>query len=112
MNRLTRLIVVTAALCFFFGGITSVCRAGADFNGDWLTDWGLMNLAQKSYRVVGEYESHQNGQVVIGALKGFWIQPGEKGEFGFRLSSDGSSFTGRWRHGMSGEWGAWSGKKR
>ena len=89
------------------------------WQGTWQTNWGQMIIAQNSNSITGTYE-HDNGKIkgtITGnKITGTWseaptyLAPKDSGEFEFTLSSDGKSFTGRWRYGNKGDWQAgWDG---
>jgi hypothetical protein len=91
------------------------------WNGDWQTKWGKMVIVQTGNEVTGTYE-HDNGKikgVIVGdKIIGTWseaptyLPPNDAGEFEMILSSDGQSFTGRWRYGTTGRWeGGWNGNR-
>lgn len=92
-----------------------------NWTGTWDTTWGKMYLVQVGNMVIGYYE-HDNGKVagkvIDNKLIGIWLEapsyspPKDGGEFELTLSPDGTSFTGRWRYGNSGDWNTdWEGKK-
>jgi hypothetical protein len=94
---------------------------GCSFTGTWNTDWGKMTLTQSGSQVTGTYE-HDNGRftgtVQGSTVRGTWSEgpsyspPNDGGDAEFTLSSDCKSFSGRWRYGTTGAWGAsasWSG---
>ena len=102
-------------------GYKELPREVADFQGVWNTGWGKMILTQSGTNVTGTY-THQDGKIkgiVKGnILTGKWSEapsysePQDAGDVELELSEDGSSFSGRWRYGSSGEWdGVWTGTR-
>ncbi|MBC8275717.1 MAG: hypothetical protein H8E40_12215 [Chloroflexi bacterium] len=92
------------------------------WTGKWESEeWGTMDLTQTGSSVTGTYTWDQgkiDGTVNGDILGGTWSEepsyapPTDAGDFEFTLSSDGNSFTGKWRYGSSGEWdGDWSGER-
>ena len=90
--------------------------------GTWESEqWGTMQLVQDGNRVTGEYEWDEgkiDGMINGNMLTGTWSEkpsyqpPDDAGDFKFSLSKDGTSFTGEWRYGSTGDWqGSWNGKK-
>ena len=81
--------------------------------GQWQSTWGSVSITQNGNNISGTYE-HDNGRIVgtvIGnKIVGTWSEgptftaPNDAGEFEFTLSTDGNSFSGRWRYGSSGAW--------
>lgn len=91
------------------------------WKGEWETNWGNMVLEQNSSLVTGTYTHDSgkiNGTVSGNVLKGTWSEapsytaPRDAGEIEFAMSADGKSFSGKWRYGSEGDWGAWEGGKR
>lgn len=95
--------------------------SGCSFTGKWNTDWGPLTLTQSGSQVTGTYE-HDNGRfsgtVQGSTVRGTWSEapsyapPNDAGDAEFTLGSDCRTFTGRWRYGTTGAWGAsasWSG---
>lgn len=91
------------------------------WNGTWQTKWGKMVIVQNGNQITGTYE-HDNGKIkgVINGnkLTGTWseaptfLPPNDSGEFEMILSSDGKSFTGKWRYGTTGKWEiGWNGNR-
>lgn len=91
------------------------------WNGNWQTKWGKMKITQNRNQITGTYE-HDNGKIkgVISGNKmtGTWsegptyLPPYDSGEFEMILSSDGKSFTGKWRYGKTGKWEeGWNGNR-
>jgi hypothetical protein len=79
-----------------------------------------MELTQSDGTVTGTYEVNQGkieGTVQGNKLIGTWSEPpsyappDEAGDIEFTLSSDGNSFSGRFRYGSSGDWGVWNGTR-
>jgi hypothetical protein len=92
------------------------------WTGKWESkEWGTMELTQTGSSVAGDYTWDQgkiDGTVNGDVLRGTWSEapsyapPTDAGDFEFTLSSDGNSFTGKWRYGSSGEWeGDWTGER-
>ena len=92
------------------------------WTGTWETEqWGTMQLVQEGNRVTGEYDwdgGKIDGMINGNMLTDTWSEepsykpPDDAGDFKFSLSEDGTSFTGQWRYGSTGDWqGSWNGKK-
>jgi hypothetical protein len=92
------------------------------WTGKWESaEWGTMELTQTGNSVTGIYtwdEGRIDGTVNGNVLSGTWSEapsytpPDDAGDFEFSLSSDGNSFTGKWRYGSSGDWeGDWTGER-
>jgi hypothetical protein len=94
-------------------------RAGAevqDFSGVWNTSFGLMRLIQKDTTVTGCYsyagQAEVTGQVKAGVLQFTYTEStGDKGSGEFKLSADGSGFTGTWKTTDGKQGGAWQGTR-
>lgn len=94
----------------------------ANWSGVWSTNWGRMELQQVGDRVTGHYTHDRgriNAKIVGNQLIGKWSEadtyhpPNDAGDIEFTLSSDGRSFTGKWRYGSSGSWSdGWTGEKQ
>ncbi|MBN1150369.1 hypothetical protein JXA84_03995 [candidate division WOR-3 bacterium] len=88
--------------------------SGADFSGRWQTTYGVMILEQEGQKVTGGY--FFNGYCPIegevnswGRLVFRYNEPTTSGEGWFELSSDGDSFTGKWREDGKSLWYDWNG---
>jgi hypothetical protein len=92
------------------------------WTGKWESaQWGTMELTQTGNSVTGIYswdEGRIDGTVSGNVLRGTWSEApsyaplDDAGDFEFALSSDGNSFTGKWRYGSSGDWeGDWNGER-
>jgi hypothetical protein len=87
-------------------GASSRGRAGNTWTGTWSTNFNEMRLVQTGGTVEGRYDyddGHLTGTVSGNVLKGRWDeaptrQGPDAGPFEFKLSADGRSFTGTWRH--------------
>ena len=100
-------------------------QAVFDWSGTWDTNWGTMYLTQSLGKVTGTYEyddgriegyisKNLSGNMVAGTWSEYpsYKPPDDAGDIEFAVSPDGSSFTGRWRYGASGDWnGDWSGTR-
>jgi hypothetical protein len=94
---------------------------GTTFAGKWDTTYGIMTLTVNNNIVTGTYEEGDgmiSGTVRGNTLTAVWTElptrfpPDDAGDLAFTLSSDGSSFTGKWRYGSSGEdWESWDGTR-
>jgi hypothetical protein len=119
MTLLLAVILVVGVAC---SGVTPNNSGDNIWAGKWDTEqWGEMTLQQNGSKVTGEYEwdgGKITGTVSGNMLKGTWseaptYQPeNDAGDFEFTISSDGNSFSGRWRYGYSGDWdGDWDGER-
>ncbi len=91
------------------------------WQGEWDTNWGKMVLVQNGPNITGTY-TYDNGKItgkVSGnTMIGTWAEapsyapPSDAGDIEFTMSSDGKSFSGKWRYGSEGNWGNWEGGKR
>ena len=127
--RLLSSMLVLVAILLSLGCVTGCTQqAGQEeqsqdiWTGTWESkEWGTMELTQTGSSVTGTYTWDQgkiDGAVYGNALKGTWSEapsyapPADAGDFEFTLSSDGNSFTGKWRYGSSGDWeGDWTGER-
>jgi hypothetical protein len=108
------LLTVILVACLACNGITPNNSGDDIWTGKWDTgQWGEMTLQQNGSSVTGNYEWDSGkitGTVSGNILKGTWsesptYQPeNDAGDFEFTISSNGNSFTGRWRYGSSGDW--------
>jgi hypothetical protein len=116
------LFVIILVACVACSGTTQSNSGDSIWTGKWDTEqWGEMTLQQNGSNVTGDYEwdgGNIKGTVSGNILKGTWsesptYQPeNDAGDFEFTISSDGNSFTGRWRYGSSGDWdGNWDGER-
>lgn len=89
--------------------------AAAGFDGLWQTSFGRMRLVQSAAAVDGIYDyaggSSVKGTVEKNKLTFTYAEPGLKGEGSFELSSDGTSFSGKWKQAGSEKWETWTGKR-
>lgn len=105
----------------YYGERSPAAPAG-DWTGHWDTNFGEMCLTQVGNQVTGSY-AHDNGRFVGtvsgNILTGTWSEepsykpPKDAGDAELTLSADGSSLTGRWRYGSSGDWSndSWDGER-
>lgn len=85
--------------------------------GTWDSTYGVMQLSQSGDFVMGSYTFQDGvitGTVTGRTLAGTWGEgptyepPDQAGDVILTISSDGSSLTGKWRNGFSGDWtGEW-----
>jgi len=100
------------------GGGGGGCTSWA---GTWSTSYGTMQLSQSGASVTGNYESNSSrliGTASGNTLKGTWSElptytaPDDAGDFQFTMSADGTSFSGGWRYGSSGDFTTdWTGTR-
>ena len=101
---------------------TSTDEGPSEWTGTWdSSQWGEMKLTQNGSSVTGTYtwdEGKIEGTVSGSTLRGTWSEspsyapPDNAGDFEFTLSSDGNSFSGKWRYGSDGDWdGDWTADK-
>lgn len=95
------------------------------FVGMWNSNFNQMTVTGNGNIITGTYAFRNgtiNGTVSGNTLTGMWTQSytdranSTSGDFVFTLSSDGQSFTGKWRYGHStdpnAQWdGSWTGTK-
>jgi RNA polymerase sigma factor (sigma-70 family) len=94
-------------------------RQGArkSFAGDWETTFGPMTLALKGEVISGTYEMGNQQCQIAGRLesnrfKFEYREPNAHGEGWFEISSDGKSFTGKWREIGDDNWHDWAGTRK
>jgi len=82
------------------------------WEGEWVTDQGLMSLAQKGDEITGRYGDggEIKGKAEGRKLSGTWSRGKGSGDFAFELGADGFSFKGTWKGG--GDSGSWRGWKK
>jgi len=114
------LCTVSVALLLTFPLVSfGLAHVEKTWSGTWSTNFNSMTLKQTGGSVEGTYEydeGHIQGAAIGNVFKGRWDEaptrtgPNDAGPFEFTMSSDGKSFTGRWRHdGDSGWAGSWNG---
>lgn len=118
--RLAGVLFISAAGLLLFP-LGSFGRASDEntWSGTWNTNFNTMTLKQSGASVEGNYaydDGHLKGAVTAKVFKGRWDEaptrkgPNDAGPFEFTMSSDGKSFTGRWRHDGDAGWaGNWNG---
>jgi len=89
--------------------------------GEWDSNWGKMVITQNGASVTGTY-THDSGRISgtisSNVFTGTWSEspsyspPSDAGDMELTMSTDGKSFTGKWRYGSNGSWGDWEGGKR
>ncbi len=108
-----KFISILAVILFF----CIFLNAQASFSGDWESTYGLIKLTQKDKIVTGFYFYSGNQCSISGVMEGnrltfSYQEPNNiKGEGWFELSTDGKSFTGKWKTKEMQIWGDWSGKR-
>lgn len=125
MKRLFCIIILILALSM--GTMMPLTQVAAEdlgtysWTGEWETSWGDMTLNQNGTKVTGTYTFDSGkieGTVSGNVLTGTWSEspsyapPRDAGEVEFVMSTDGKSFTGKWRYGSEGNWGNWEGGNR
>ena len=97
---------------FLYGWLLlSPSRAGV-WEGEWITDQGLVRFTQKGNDVEGTYGEGGDIRAKVEGkrLTGSWSRGRASGEITFELGADQASFKGRWKGG--GDGGSWRGWKK
>jgi hypothetical protein len=86
------------------------------FAGDWKTTYGPMTLTQSGSKIYGAYDMGGQRCLIVGKVENgrfefVYGEPNAYGEGYFELSSDGSSFSGKWRENGASEWSDWTGER-
>ena len=92
--------------------IKSHCRPtkSVGFSGQWKTNWGMMKLNQSGNgnytHDKGKISGSVRGKTLIGTLSEAptYSPPNDAGDVEFILSTDGNTFSGKWRYGSKGNW--------
>jgi hypothetical protein len=90
-------------------------RAEEGFTGTWDTTYGPLTMIQKGKKVTGSYyegKAKLEGTIEGGKLKFDYQEQGQGGEGVFELSSDGKTFTGKWRVVGTKNWQEWNGTRK
>ena len=85
------------------------------WDGIWESDFGRLRLIHEAGRIHGYYEgagpSAIEGELQGDRLEFRYREPSASGEGRFRMSDDGSAFTGEWCAQGRAEWLPWSGRR-
>jgi hypothetical protein len=105
-----RRLALATALVIVAAPVTALAQ-DADFSGNWTTTFGAMHIDQDSNGVRGHYATNDGrlrASVEGRALTGYWTESTGKycselrmgthywGRIAFRVSRDGSQFSGHW----------------
>ena len=88
------------------------------WTGEWETNYGIVILEQKDNYVTGTYydgKAFIRGSVEDSVLIGEWSErktaDSWDGSIEFVMSSDGKSFTGKWKDASGSSWSDWNGTR-
>ncbi len=119
MRTLTSVILLAIVIT-----CTSFSNASCDFDGNWETNWGTLELKSIGAEYTGTYYTDGikrgtikgkmstkdwTGATII--LKGTWEQGKAKGKFELQRYCPQKKFTGTWTNDNVNESGEWNGEK-
>jgi len=114
------IIILTVTGCAQYNSMVNQ-TGNQSFTGSWNSSFGVVTLFQKGDKVAGSY-THDKGKIAgtvnNNVFTGTWAEspsylpPKDSGEVEFTLSSDGKTWSGKWRYGSSGAWKTdWTGTR-